>query len=146
MSGIGFRPSHRLSMQKHQAPKKLNQAAPVQNTYYTIMEEVDARIEEMHFGVEDTNETLQVKVTIDGETITSDAYAATHSTSYGVIRNQDAITRTEVLEFDSSPAHFEKYRSYMMDGHSVKVEVRKTTTAGTGNLVGIVSWNRKEWM
>jgi len=139
---LGFRAAPIVGMYKHQPPKKLNQAAPVQNTYYTIFEEINARIHMMHFGVEDANETLEVKVTIDGETWISDAFAATHSTSYSVDRHEDAITRTETLEFDSTPSHFGKYRAYVLEGHSVKIEVRKTTATGAGNLVGVISWSR----
>ena len=128
----------------YQAPAVLNQAAPVNGTYYQIMAPTaDVRVYQIHVNVEDANETLQVRITLDGEVLVSDQLAATHSTSYGVDMHSDAITRTDGLEFDPVPTHFGKYRSYLVEGALVEVEVRKVTALGAGNLTGIVTYGVK---
>ncbi len=121
----------------------LNQAAPVQNDYYSINEITGAakNLDELEYirvmgisvGVEDTNESLQCRITADGVVSIPDTFAATHSTQYQVHRYTDGISRTyrTVINATLDFAH-------MLDAKLVTVDVRKTTATGTGNLVGSV--------
>lgn len=125
---------------EYQTPATLNQAAPVQNTWYTILDTtLYCRVWRIAVNVEDTNETLEVRITIDGEVIPSDGYNATHSTDYHIVLMPDAINRTDEIEF-TSETRMEYAQGFLIEGHSVKVEVRKTTAAGVGNLTGIVMY------
>ena len=128
-----------LGIYEYQTPATLNQAAPVQNTWYTILDTTThCRIYEIAVNIEDANETLEIQVTIDGQTIGATAKAATHSTTYYVYRESDAINRVNTLILDN--ALTKSIRAFQLEGHSVKVEVRKTTAAGAGNLTGIVTY------
>jgi hypothetical protein len=120
----------------------LNQAAPVQNTWYTILDTTtDVMIYDITVNVEDANETLEVRLTIDSEMYTG-SIAATHSTEYEVAMRTAAITRSTYLEINGG-VDWEPYNAFTVIALSVKVEVRKTTAAGAGNLTGIVNYARK---
>lgn len=127
-------------MFEYQPPAVLNQAAPVQNTWYTILDTTaNVRVYHIHVNIEDDDETLEIRLTIDGEVLTG-SNACTHSVDYSIGYHCSAITGTDFLEFDTVPTHFDKYRAFLCEGLSVKFEVRKTTAAGTGNLTGIVMY------
>lgn len=129
-----------LGIFERQAPATLNQATPVQNTYYTILDTTkNARIYQIAINIEDVGETLQVKVTIDGQTIESDAVSVAHSTIIYVHSYPDAINRTEKMTLKSAIGDFTA-RPFEFEGKSVKIEVKKTTANGAGNLTGIVSY------
>jgi hypothetical protein len=126
------------AMFEYQAPAVLNQAAPVQDTWYTVLDTVsNARVYQAGMNVEDTDETLEVKVTLDGITIGTVAIAATHSTAYYLYWVFDPITRTTKISLSTT---FQHARSFLLEGHSVKVELRKTSANGAGNLTGIVMY------
>jgi len=125
---------------EYQEPAVLNQAGPVQNTWYEILPATDnARIYQIYVNIEDDDETLEVRMTIDGEVLVG-SNACTQSVSYSMDIFGDAITRTDSLEFDKVPADYVKMRAFLIEGKSVKIEVRKTTAAGSGNLTGIVMY------
>ena len=128
-----------VGMFEYQAPATLNQAAPVQNTWYTLLDtESNVRIYHICVGVEDTNETLEVQITIDGETIAADDEACTHSNTYHAWIFPNAINRTDLVKLIiHTTTDVSIYKGFLIEGKSVKVEVRKTTAAGAGNLVGI---------
>ena len=125
---------------EYQEPATLNQANPVQNTWYEILSATsNVRVYHIFVNVEDTNETLEVRMTIDGEVLVG-SNACTQSVSYSIDMFGDAITRTDSLEFDKVPDDFTRYRAFLVEGKSVKIEVRKTTNAGAGNLTGLVMY------
>jgi len=129
---------------EYQPPAVLNQAAPVQNDWYDLLPVTrNCRVKQIHVNIEDNDETLEVRMTIDGEVMTG-SNACTHSTNYPVGVHADAELMTDVLEFDTTPTHFGKYRSFLKEGKSIQIEVRKTTAAGTGNLTGIVTFGVKK--
>ena len=92
--GADYKPSG-VAMFEYQAPAVLNQAAPVQNTWYTILDTTpNVRIYDIVINVEDVDESLDVRVTIDGEILPmGSVVAAIHSTNYAVHRYPDAITQ-----------------------------------------------------
>ena len=124
---------------EYQTPATLDQAAPVQNTWYTILDTTNnAIINGISVNVEDTDETIEVQLTIDGETL-SGSVAATHSTSYYVRHSLNGILRIDGLALGTTD--YAQYRPYMIEGKSIKVETRKTTANGAGNLTGVVAYS-----
>ena len=133
-----------MSIYEYQPPAVLNQGAPVQNDWYDLLPVTkNCRVKQIHVNIEDNDETLEVRMTIDGEVLIG-SNACTHSTNYPVGVHADAELMTDVLEFDTVPAHFGKYRAFLKEGKSIQIEVRKTTAAGVGNLTGIVTYGIKK--
>lgn len=129
----------RIAMFEYQPPAVINQAAPVQNTWYTLLEATDyVRVYQVAANIEDTNETLEVEVVIDGETLPGVPFAATHSTVYYAYVDPDAINRVDGVGLNTP--HTGIYRAFMIEGHNVRIRVRKTTAAGVGNLTAIAIW------
>lgn len=126
-------------MFEYQTPGVLNQAAPVQNTYYPILPETKlVELWGISINIEDADETLQVRLTLDGEILLSQAFAATHSTNYFIRRSLDAINQMAGLTIAATA--YDQYRGPFLEGHTTMVEVRKTTALGAGNLTGIVQY------
>lgn len=128
---------------EYQAPATLNQATPVNGTWYEIggtgywATKKHVRIYGISVNIEDANEDIEVQITIDGETIAALATTCTHSTNYYCRLYPDAIDRVDEIDMDSS-AVWTTYKSFVVEGKSVKIEVRKTSANGAGNLTAIV--------
>lgn len=139
MKGAGGQP---LQIWEYQAPAVLNQAAPVQNTWYTLLDTTsNCRILEVVVNVEDANETLEVKITIDGETIQADDLAATHSTDYYAYIYNSGVTRLDYVKLIAYATEMPAAKNaFMIEGRSIKIEIRKTTATGAGNLTGICTY------
>ena len=128
-------------MFEYQTPATLNQAAPVQNTWYTILDTTkNCRVYAIAVNIEDTNETLECQVTIDGETMAGYAQSATHSTAYFGRIYPEPIARLDYMSLDTLAETRAGNLGFLIEGKSIKVEVRKTTAAGAGNLTGIVTY------
>jgi len=128
-----------VQVYEYQAPAVLNQATPVQNTWYVILAAADnVRVYGIAVNIEDVNETIEVQITVDGETIAAVGFAASHSTTYYAKMVEDAINRTDLIDLTSGVT-VRSDRAFLIEGHNVKVEARKTTATGTGNLTGIVT-------
>lgn len=124
---------------KHQADAVLNQAAPVQNTWYTILDTTkNAVLYLILVLVADTDETLECRITVDGNALV-DSIAATADTVYCMKLDSTTITGdTYVLHVTAGNV----MEQSAMEGRSVKVEVRKTTATGAGNLKGRVVYGK----
>ena len=133
-----------LQIYEYQSPATLNQAGPVQNTWYTILDTTaNCRIYDIILNVEDTDETLECKITVDGETVDTTGFSlsATHSTDYRACRYPSAITRTDHIRFDALATYYHDLEAApLIEGKSIKIEARKTSAAGVGNLTGIVTY------
>jgi len=117
---------------QYQTHAHLNQAAPVQNTWYTVLNTTNARLQLVDIYVETTNETLEIRLTIDNDTCTG-SVAATAGTVYYAFMSYDG----ELVISNSFPS-----QTFLQEGREVLVEVRKTTAAGAGNLHGRVNYWR----
>jgi hypothetical protein len=127
---------------EYQAPAVLNQAAPVQNTWYYVLGTVtvpvaNCRVIAIGINIEDTNETLECDALVDGETIPSST-ACTQSTPYFGYLYPEPITRIDNLVFANDTRIL--WKSHLFDGRRVQVRVRKTTAAGVGNLIATVMY------
>lgn len=113
---------------QQQADATLSQAAPAQNTWYTILDTTtNVRLLGVRFAVADTNETLEVRFTADGQTLSSNALAATAGTMYYVTR----VTSTNPLYLSTGDT---TSMAFLYEARSLKVEIRKTTAAGNGTI------------
>lgn len=122
---------------EYQPPATLNQAAPVQNTWYDILPATaHVRVYKVAVNVEDTNETLEVQAIIDGKTIAADDQACTHSTNYNAYVVPNAIGRVDQIALTTSRVQ----EAIIFEGRSVQIQVRKTTAAGAGNLTAVVAY------
>lgn len=132
----------RSQIYEYQAPAVLNQAAPVNGTFYDILAATaNVRVMRIAVNVEDANEDLEVQAIVDGETIAAVAETATHSTTYFAFQSPDAVARTDRLALATATSTVRaSMPSHLFDGKSVQVQVRKTSANGAGNLTGIVQY------
>ena len=127
-----------LFMFEHQDPALLSQPNPVQNTWYTVLDTTrNVRVYNIAIGVGTANETLEIRVTLDGTAYTG-SLAATFGTTYYAVMDPNAIA--QVLQVNPSATAYNWYRAFLMEGHSVMIEVRKTTVTGAGNLLALVEY------
>lgn len=120
---------------KHQPDVTLDQASPVQNTWYTVLDTTrNCRLYSVSVLVATTGETLEVRITVDGVTITG-GIDATADTVYKAIWYFGTMVANQLYLATADPHH-----TFLLEGRSVKVEVRKTTANGTGNLKAKVTY------
>ena len=133
----------RIQLYETQARSQLNQAGPVQNTWYDLLPATDnARVYKASVNIEDVNETLECQAIVDGVTIPAVALACNHSTNYYITVKMDAITRTIYMEISATAADSNRV-AFILEGLSVQIQVRKTTAAGAGNLTGVCFYGVK---
>ena len=132
---------------EYQTPLVINQAAPVQNTWYyfttggvSLTEDpiINAKIYAIGVNIEDTGEDIELVMNIDGETISMTALGLAHSTPYFADTSVRPIGRTDILYLETD----ENKARIILEGKSISIGIRKTTAAGAGNLTGIVTWGQ----
>jgi hypothetical protein len=119
---------------KTQADAIIDQAIPVQNTWYTVAHVYNAKIFGIGVQVDTTTETLAVRITVDGNVLTGVGVSCTNDTKYRATL-QAYPTGTAVVITGTLLTN-----SNMLEGRDVLVEVRKTSAGGTGNLKASVSY------
>ena len=132
----------RLVPPEYQDPEVLNQANPVQNTWYDILDETNCIVIDVAVNVEDANETLEVRIVVDGVTLPSNDLACTPSTSYFVTLKPDAINRINEVTLVGGAEKNDNYNGFLIMGRDVQISVRKTTALGAGNLTAVASWGK----
>ena len=121
---------------EHQPDIDFVQANPVQNQWYTILETTNARIIGIMLRVLDTDETLELRITLDGQ-VYMRPLLATAVTMYHVILKE--VGNFFVFDPDSTIVAYQ-YRAFLVEARSIKIEIRKTTIAGNGDLEADVIW------
>jgi hypothetical protein len=122
---------------EQQSDAVLSQAEPVQNQWYTILETTkDCRLYAVTVLVWTANETLEVRITVDGKVLTG-SVGATHTTYYYVHHQLYGSG----LTIDGNVFLLGKYAP--TEGRSVKVEIRKTTATGAGTLEARVVYAKR---
>jgi len=117
---------------EHQADAHLAQATPVQNTWYVVLDTTrQVRAYSLQIDVATVNETLEARLTIDGNTRTG-SQAAVAGTAYFLYLNAWGGT----VSWDTTAKTAIMMALGFMDCHSLKVEMRKTTATGAGTLDG----------
>lgn len=110
----------------------LDQAAPVQNTWYTfLITTTDIRLYGGTFRVATANETIEIELTIDGVTLTSST-ACTANTVYN-LQMGHLISGTVLMPISGTALEREAL-GFPYDGHSMQIRIRKTTATGAGTL------------
>ncbi len=118
----------------------LVQANPVQNQWYTVLDtKANVRLFSIVALVWTTGETLEIKITTKNRTITG-AVDAAHTTYYWAFIRMYG----DGLDIAASPTKQLVGYQAPLDDPIVKVEIRKTTAAGTGTLECRVVWAQKE--
>ncbi len=112
---------------------------PVQNVYEDLLHLYNVRIGSMAICVEDTNETLQLRITIDGQPIEEDVIVANHSTNYYIVFQAYPINTPPGWRFNIGTAAnvMDNEKSHIVDARDILFELRKTTNAGVGVLKGV---------
>ena len=122
---------------KMQPDAVLAQAAAVQNTWYTILDTTeDVRLYYVYVMAATATEDLEVKITIDGLTYTGGT-ASTNDVWYGYYKYIVGQSLT-MLSYATDTVSSIKWAT--LEGHSVKVEVRKVSAAGANVLNGRVTY------
>ena len=117
----------RLTFQ-HQSDAVLSQVDPDQNEWYPVLNSTrECKVYAVTVLVWTANETLEVRITIDGQVLLG-SVEANHTTYYYVHHQLYA----SALAIDGNIFLLGKYTP--LEGRNVKVEVRKTTDAGSGTL------------
>jgi hypothetical protein len=126
---------------KQQPDADLNQAAPVQNTWYTILNTTPkVNLQAISFQVLVANEDIEVRVTIDGLAYVAQRAPATFGTRYWVYL-VGAVAVALYLGTDTNTYNAAHLANW--EGRSVKVEIRKITANGAGNLQAKVTWQQR---
>lgn len=113
----------------------LSQAAPVQNTWYTVLDTVrNVEVNVVRFYVATTGEDLEVRATIDGVEYVG-SQTAVAGTNYCVYVNTSSNTLIVVASTTQQLAVNSPCKA-----RSFKLEIRKTSANGAGNLVGLVRY------
>lgn len=118
----------------------LDQANPVQNTWYTVLS-ITGRSGLLLFGgagIATTNETLEYEVTIDGHLYATLGFAATAGTTAEAYCRAHALSQVLEINLDTTSKTFS--RLDLPFKNSVLVRLRKTTAAGAGDLRGIAAY------
>lgn len=122
---------------EHQADASIAQAAPVQNTWYTVLDTIkNGIIYQALVVVADTNETLEMRITVDGNVLDGSVSATAGSSYFAVLQASADDELNLVLSTDTS--NRPKIKDFVVQGRSIKIEVRKTTAAGTGTITARV--------
>jgi len=122
---------------QHQADATLSQANPEQNTWYTLLDTtLNALIYAISVRVATTDETIAVRITVDGQVYTGSTAQTKDTWYYWYIRVRDGTMEASSLTVGVA---------YIgpLEGRSVKIEVRKTTAAGTGTITGRVIYAKR---
>lgn len=127
----------KIQIFEHQADAVLAQAAADQDTWYTILDTTyNARLYSVAIMMATANEDLEVRVIIDGNTLTgaqAGAVAGTWYWAYLDLANTDALA---ILTEWGTVC----YRGEALEGRSVQVQLRKTTANGANVLNGRVKY------
>jgi hypothetical protein len=117
----------------------LNQAAPVQNTWYPVLVATEGvMIYYMSALVTVVNETIELRLTIDGNARVG-SLAAIFGTEYWFYLHPSYAGANSLK---SSVGVINAGYYCTVKGQSITVEIRKTTAAGAGNLQSKVTWAR----
>ena len=127
--GSDYRPSGNI---QQQIPARIDQAAPVQNTWYTVLAAtgVYTRIADVVFEVLVANETIEVEVTIGATGAQVGIQACAFGTDYRLLHSFDPGN----VDLLYAPAAGAGDRNLDLVGTNALVRIRKTTANGAGNL------------
>ena len=119
----------------HKTDAKLSQAA-AQNTWYTVLDTArNVRVIGILANMATTGEDISIRITIDGVVIEG-SVSAVAGTTYFADAVQSFGGGGTILALSGSPI----LKAFLLEGRSVKIEIRKTTAAGAGTLHCFVTY------
>lgn len=128
-----------LSMFDPQNPAELDQSNPEQNTWYTILPYTDnCRVYAVSMNVDDTGETLQMKIDNDGVIIMGQPMSVQPDKPYFAYLWPNSFIGELSLRYES--IGWQVIKAFLVEGHNVRVQARKTTASGSGNLTGLAAY------
>jgi len=110
-----------------------SQAAPVQNTWYPILNTTNVILYDVQLKIATTGENLEIRITADGVVHgLFSAYAAVANTNYRVIYwlRADSVA-ANTLDLSVAAPY-----GTLMSARAVLIEMRKTSANGVGVLSG----------
>jgi hypothetical protein len=115
---------------EHQPDVSVSQAAAVQNTWYTALDTTaNVRVYNVLIKCAAAAEDLELKITIDGQTLTGQkAGSADGVFCYAIIGE---LTDGLTMQVTPDPS---ATRAFLIEGRSVKIEYRKTSNVGASTL------------
>lgn len=108
-----------------------------QNTWYTVLDTTpNVGVRWFVFNMATADETIETRITIDGQTYTSTGANATAANNYEVVwYGTTGASKTRFID------PINNYRGgYIFAGKSIKIEIRKTTAAGANILNACVCY------
>ena len=134
-----------LEIFEYQAPSTLvvPGGTVVQDTFYTIIDEVNCRVYGVTVQVSIAGEDLEVEAVVDGQTITGIAAAAVAGTNMIVYHFDSAVTQNDHLNIVARGEPTAR-PTMLLEGRSVLIRVTKRTNNGAGALTGIARWGQKK--
>ena len=115
---------------EHKPGAYLNQSSPVQNTWYTVLDTTrNVRIIHIGYRVNTTGETLEMRLTLDGN-VFSNTINATAGSWYYVALDSLSTTSLHI----NIASEMMPNRTFLAEARSAKLEIRKTTASGTGSI------------
>jgi hypothetical protein len=128
---------------QHQPISVFSQAAPVQNTWYTVLDTtLNVKIYSIRYGVATTQETLGLELTIDGVVWTDEFVTPADTAKYLALNNYYQGYLTNAVDL-SAPIGMPVYGSFPLECRSFKMRIRKTTLAGNGAFVGRIVYAKR---
>jgi hypothetical protein len=113
----------------YKTDKRIDQVA-VQNTWYTALDTTaNVRLIDIATNMITADETIEIRITIDGVTMSGIGVSQTAGTWYHWF---NAPTNADCLI--GGTLESQAYRAFLLEGRSIKVEFRKTTAAGLNHL------------
>jgi len=115
---------------EHKPGAYLNQSSPVQNTWYTVLDTTkNVRIIHIGYRVNTTGETLEMRLTLDGN-VFSNTINATAGSWYYVALDSLSTTSLHInLVSEMMPN-----RTFSGGSPKRQTRIRKTTASGTGSI------------
>ena len=115
---------------EHKPGAYLNQNSPVQNTWYTVLDTTrNVRIIHIGYRVNTTGETLEMRLTLDGNVFSNTINATAGSWYYVALDSLSTSSLHINLTSEMMPN-----RTFLAEARSAKLEIRKTTASGTGSI------------
>jgi len=122
---------------RHQPDAYLNQINPAQNTWYTVLDTTsNCRLIQVEFSVQVTGEQLEVRITTDDVVLLCEI-AASPGLFYYLRYKQNTQNGLEAFTDRSGIPY-----PFLLESSTVKVEIRKTTALGAGNISCLVKHAR----
>ena len=115
---------------EHKPGAYLNQSSPVQNNWYTVLDTTrNIRIIHIGYRVNTTGETLEMRLTLDGNVFSNTINATAGSWYYVALDSLSTSSLHINLTSEMMPN-----RTFLAEARSAKLEIRKTPASGTGSI------------